>query len=127
MSCEGGSANCQIKIPVMRRNALPYTTFCIHCEREMEKCPDWLDRGGAGNWKEAVATLEKSMDLRKGGDSSDWFFLAMAHWQLGEKDKARKWFDQAAEWMDKNQPKNGELRRFRAEAAELMGIEGAKK
>lgn len=81
----------------------------------------------AGNWKEAVATLEKSMELRKGGNSEDWFFLAMAQWQLGDKDKARKWFDQAAEWMDKNQPKNEELRRFRAEAAELMGIDGAKR
>jgi hypothetical protein len=63
----------------------------------------------------------------KRGDAAQWFFLAMAHWQLDEKDKARKWFDQAVEWMDKNQPKNEELRRFRAEAAELMKINGAKK
>ena len=67
------------------------------------------------------------MDLRKGGDSFDWFFLAMAHWQLGETDKARKWFDQAVGWMDKNQPRNAELRRFRAEAAELMKIDAGKK
>jgi DnaK suppressor protein len=50
--CEGGSENCQKKIPVARLNALPYTTFCINCEREMEKYPDWLDRRGTGNWKE---------------------------------------------------------------------------
>jgi tetratricopeptide (TPR) repeat protein len=81
----------------------------------------------AGNWKEALATLEKSMDLRKGGDCFDWFFVAMAHWQLGEKDKARKWFDQAVGWMDKNQPENEKLRRFRADAAELMKLDGAKK
>src|SRR5262249_36599162 len=36
----------------------------------------------AGCWKEAVATLEKSMELRQGGDGDDWFFLAMAHWRL---------------------------------------------
>ena len=70
----------------------------------------------AGDWKAAIAALEKSMELRKGGDSNDWFFLAMAHWQLGEKDKAREWYDRAVQWMDKNQPKNEELRRFRAEA-----------
>jgi Flp pilus assembly protein TadD len=81
----------------------------------------------AGNWKEAVTALEKSMELGKGGNSFDWFFLAMAYRQLGETDKARKWFDQAVAWMDKNHPKNEELRRFRAEAAELMKIDDAKK
>src|SRR5262245_20478063 len=38
--CEG----CQVKIPVSRLNALPYTTFCIDCQREREKYPDWDDR-----------------------------------------------------------------------------------
>ena len=58
------------------------------------------------------------MELRKGGDSFDWFLLAMSHWQLGDKEEARTWYDRAVEWMDKNQPENEELRRFRAEAAE---------
>jgi serine/threonine protein kinase/TPR repeat protein len=74
----------------------------------------------AGDGKAAVETLEKSMELRDGGDSFDWFFLAMAHWQLGDKDEARNWYDQAVEWMEKNQPNNVELGRFRAEAAELL-------
>jgi tetratricopeptide (TPR) repeat protein len=77
----------------------------------------------AGSWKEAVAALEKSMSLRNGGDGSEWFLLAMAHWQLGEKEKARTWFGRAVQWMDKNQPKKDALRRLRAEAAELMKIE----
>jgi superkiller protein 3 len=76
----------------------------------------------AGNWKDAVAGLEKSMELRKGGDAYDWFFLAMADWQLGRKKQARKWYDQAVAWADKNEPKNEELRRFRAEAAELLAV-----
>ncbi len=80
----------------------------------------------AGNWKEAIAALEKAMLLRNGGDSLDWFFLAMAHWQRGDKEKARQWFEQAVAWMEKNQPKNQELRRFRAEAAELMKVEPKK-
>ena len=75
----------------------------------------------AGNWKEAIAALEKVMALR-GGDSFDWFFLAMAHWQLGEKKKARQYFDRAVEWMDKNMPTRKELGRFRAEAAELINV-----
>ena len=52
------------------------------------------------------------MALRKGGDAYDWFFLAMAHWQLGEKGKAREWYNRAVQWMDKSQPSNEELRRF---------------
>jgi hypothetical protein len=50
----------------------------------------------------------------------------MAHWQLGNKAEARRWYDQAAQWMDENKPKYEGLRRFREEAAELMGIEEKK-
>jgi tetratricopeptide (TPR) repeat protein len=91
----------------------------------------WNTLGAAhyrsGNWKDAIAVLDKSMELRKGGDSFDWFFLAMAHWKLGDKEKARTRFDQAVQWMDKHQPADEELRRFRAEAAELLGIKDGKK
>ena len=76
----------------------------------------------ASDWKAAIAALEKSMALRKGGDSIDGFFLAMAHWRLGEQDKARAWYDRAVQWMDVNQAKNEELLRFRAEAAKLLEI-----
>jgi hypothetical protein len=46
----------------------------------------------------------------------------MAHWQLGEKDKAREWFAKAVQWMEKGNPENAERKRFRAEAAELLGV-----
>jgi tetratricopeptide (TPR) repeat protein len=77
----------------------------------------------AGDWRAAIKALGKSMEVRKGGDSNDWFFLAMAKWRLDEKDEARKWFHKAVGWMDKNQPKNEELRRFRVEAGALLGLE----
>jgi superkiller protein 3 len=79
----------------------------------------------AGNWKGAVAALDKSMGLRQGGNGNDWFFLAMAHWQMGNKEEARKRYCQAVQWMDKNQPTNEELR-FRAEAAKLLGVQEKK-
>jgi superkiller protein 3 len=82
-----------------------------------------------GDWKASIEALEKSCALQnnpKGGDAGQWFPLAMAHWQLGHKEEACKWYDQAVQWMDKNQPKNEELRRYRAEAAELLGIEKKK-
>ena len=75
----------------------------------------------AGDWKNAIIALEKSETLAPGRFSAiNDFFLAMAHWKLGEKDKAREWYDRAVLWMDKNQPNNEELRRFRAEAAQLL-------
>jgi tetratricopeptide (TPR) repeat protein len=79
----------------------------------------------AGEWQAAVAALNQSMELRKGGDSSDWFFLAMAHWQLGDKEQARTCYDKAVQWMDKNKPQDEELRRFRTEAAALLAIKDA--
>jgi tetratricopeptide (TPR) repeat protein len=74
----------------------------------------------AGDWKAGIEALTKSMELRAGGDSFDWFFLAMAHWRQGDKDEARQWLKQAVEWMEKHNPRNVELLRFRAEAEQLM-------
>src|SRR5947207_15565972 len=34
---------CQKKIPVSRLNALPFSTTCIHCQREMESSGEWGD------------------------------------------------------------------------------------
>ena len=76
-----------------------------------------------GAWKDSIAALEKSIELREdGGDSFQWFFLAMAHWQVGHKEQARQWYGRAVEWADKNRPADAQLRRFRAEAAQLLGL-----
>jgi eukaryotic-like serine/threonine-protein kinase len=76
----------------------------------------------AGDWAEARTALAKSMALGRGGDAFDWFFLAMAHWQRGEREEARKWYQQAVAWAEKHRPRDEELRRFRGEAAELLGM-----
>jgi tetratricopeptide (TPR) repeat protein len=88
----------------------------------------------AGNWKDAVEALEKSREHHNGGDGYDFFFLAMASWQLGKKTEALKWYKQAVQWVEKNKDvlaKNPrtteELRSFRAEAAELLKVEAKKK
>src|SRR5437764_4212258 len=41
-SCEA----CNCKIPIARLNALPYTTLCIKCQREMEAYPGWNEGRG---------------------------------------------------------------------------------
>jgi tetratricopeptide (TPR) repeat protein len=90
----------------------------------------WLVLGVAqyrtGQAKVSLESLQKSMAFLAGGDSRHWFILAMAHGQLGNKAEARKWYDQAIKWMEKNQPKDGQLRRYRAEAAELLGVKEKK-
>jgi tetratricopeptide (TPR) repeat protein len=43
----------------------------------------------AEHYKEALATLQKSADLRNGGDEYDWFFLAMASLRLGDRESRR--------------------------------------
>jgi tetratricopeptide (TPR) repeat protein len=86
----------------------------------------------ASNWKSAVDALHKSMELRKGGDAFGWLYLAMAQWQLGNKDEARRRYERVVGWMNKNDPasngRTGEAKlfksliRLRSEAAELLGV-----
>jgi hypothetical protein len=45
-------------------------------------------------------------------------FLAMSHWKLGDKEKARTTYHQALEWMAKNQPK---LEKDQTRLKELCG------
>jgi tetratricopeptide (TPR) repeat protein len=75
-----------------------------------------------GEWNLAIEALGKSMHVNGGGNSFDWFFLAMAHRQLGDREQARHWFDRGVEWMDKNMPGDLELVTIRSEAAELLGL-----
>jgi DnaK suppressor protein len=42
--------HCQDKIPVARLNALPYSTTCVNCQREMENYPDWEGGQGGRDW-----------------------------------------------------------------------------
>jgi tetratricopeptide (TPR) repeat protein len=97
--------------------------------------PSWIAQRGdyfntlgvayyrAGNWRAAVGALEWASLFHQGGNSSDFFFLAMAHWRLGEKHNACTYFDRGVRWMDKIGHKDKKLRHFRAEAAALLKIE----
>jgi Flp pilus assembly protein TadD len=77
-----------------------------------------------GNFKDAISSLQKSRDLRTSeGEYSNPFFLAMAHWRLGDKDEARRWYDKGAQWMDKQRAPSVTLQGFRREAGELLGVD----
>jgi tetratricopeptide (TPR) repeat protein len=86
-----------------------------------------IARYRTGDWKGAVAELEKTIGQRRldahSDNAHDGFFLAMAYWQLGDKDRARQWFARSVQWMDKTVGENAVLKRDRAEAAALLGID----
>ncbi len=61
--------SCADKIPVGRLNALPYTTLCIECQREMERYPSAGGWRNAGNWENVLDSSHyedsKEVDLSK--------------------------------------------------------------
>jgi WD40 repeat protein/tetratricopeptide (TPR) repeat protein len=60
----------------------------------------------AGKWKQAVRTLEQN----DGANAAfDWLFLAMAHFRLGQAEKARAYLNKAVTWLDQVVPKNPTL------------------
>jgi hypothetical protein len=69
---------------------------------------------------------DEFLERQKRGERPDAEEYAARHPQaapvLGEKEKARTWYDKAVQWMDKYDPRDEELQRFRAEAAELLLI-----
>ena len=46
-TCEG----CQRKIPMARLSALPFSTTCIECQREMEVSGNWTAGAGGADWE----------------------------------------------------------------------------
>jgi serine/threonine protein kinase/Tfp pilus assembly protein PilF len=101
-----------------------------HARKAIELAPErgdcWRVLGmahyRAEEWKEAVTALEKAEKLLgKDADSREWFFLAMAHWQLGRKEEARKWYDRAVQDPGIKNAQAEDRRRFRSEAAALLG------
>src|SRR5262249_52681279 len=83
----------------------------------------------AGDWRSAVAALQKSLELGLGEDAVSRFFLAMAQWKLGNHDDARRAYEQALQLQAKNQDslKNNkamveDFHRFRKEAEEVLEL-----
>jgi DnaK suppressor protein len=58
--CEG----CQKKIPITRLNALPFSTACVSCQREMEMYGDFSGTGNAADW-EKVSEHQTFEDQRE--------------------------------------------------------------
>jgi tetratricopeptide (TPR) repeat protein len=89
----------------------------------------------AGEWKSAISALEKAIEIYGVDATQEWFFVAMAHWQQGDKVAARLAFVQAVrsvekaqeqKWLKQNQAFAENLRLFRAETETLFGPDEAK-
>lgn len=71
----------------------------------------------SGKWKEALELLQSS--LKKADVIHNWLFLAMTHWQLGEKAEAHAFMTKSQSWKLKG-TLDTEVKRFFAEAETLM-------
>jgi serine/threonine protein kinase len=76
----------------------------------------------AGDCAAATRALDRSMALKGGGDAWDWLVLAMMSLQSGDKAQARRWYDQAVKWIEREGPTSDELARCRYEVHAMLGL-----
>jgi tetratricopeptide (TPR) repeat protein len=77
-----------------------------------------------GLYEQAITTLKKSIEMNKGTDPSDFFFLAMALQKRGDLTEADRIFERGAEVARKSPPSEWEWTMLWGEAAELLGKPG---
>jgi tetratricopeptide (TPR) repeat protein len=80
----------------------------------------------AGEWKQTLATLEKAISSAGSGaplHPDHCFLMAMAFWQAGQKEAARKWYDRGARLKNERRGHPAEDEDLQAEAETLLGIE----
>ncbi len=80
-----------------------------------------LARYRVGDWPGASSAIERSMELRGGGDANDWVILAMIRWRQSDRAEARRWYKQATSQIKGQGSSDGDLLRLRDEASALLG------
>jgi tetratricopeptide (TPR) repeat protein len=76
-----------------------------------------------GQLEATVATLKPTDDESEPANMpQNAFYLATSHWRLGNKEQARKYYEQAAAWMDKNVPDQVRFETLRKEAEARLGV-----
>ena len=84
----------------------------------------WVRLGAAryrsGDWRGAIAALEKAKERGNGLTPADWLFQAMSRWRAGDKRKAEQCYGLASLRLQKQRPTDEELRRLFAEAKALI-------
>ena len=81
-----------------------------------------------GEWKAATAALNRAVESRREAPErhthDEYFWLAMAHWKLGDKEQARACYDKGAEYFWQYGSRDPVRARVHAEAAELLSVPG---
>lgn len=77
----------------------------------------------AGDAKSAIESLERSRRLEKREPAYTLLFLSMAHARLGHLPQARRCYNEAVAIIAKSGSRDEQLLGFRAEAANLLGIQ----
>jgi serine/threonine protein kinase/tetratricopeptide (TPR) repeat protein len=108
----------------LRRADLAVASGRLAVEQAAGDARAWRALGAAlyreGNWQEAIVALERALEFAGGSDGAARFFLAMAHFRHRDALAAADGYRNAVDWMETHQPNDAELRRFRAEAAQLF-------
>jgi eukaryotic-like serine/threonine-protein kinase len=74
-----------------------------------------------GHWQDTINAETKAASLQSnGGDVDQWLFLAMAHWQLGQREVASRYYAQSAAALVDSE--NEQRLSFLAEAEALIEI-----
>jgi tetratricopeptide (TPR) repeat protein len=103
--------------------------------REAELWPDvywsWHMLGmaqyHAGRALDAIPALERAARDKLWGERRaawQWFYLALAHRQLGDLYRSTLYYAAAVRWVEEHAPADAELRRLRSYAAAQLGITG---
>jgi serine/threonine protein kinase/WD40 repeat protein/tetratricopeptide (TPR) repeat protein len=74
-------------------------------------------------WDEAAGALQKSCELRAGGDAFDWYPLAVASKRQGKLEEAQSWFDRAQQWRKDKPDQDPDLNRLYEEAAAAFDMQ----
>jgi len=66
--------------------------------------------------------LEEPREVCSALEANAALLLTEVHWRLDHKDLARRWYDKAVHWMDRNKGEAEKLRQYHTEAGKLLGI-----
>ena len=92
-----------------------------HGPRDIEhvgSAHDDAELAARSDYKAAIDSIKRAIELQGGDSPLDCYVLAMANWRLENVEQARQWYQKAAARPDDSRVTS----RFHAEAASLLGI-----